>query len=448
MRMLPLVFVLACAGAEPEDTGPTAPPLTDLPTSTCGTLEYEWVPLDHMGELVEWERLPDLDMEAGLLRGVLDLAGFPADALPITYDVVMYRVRYRTQDRGRTVETTGLVSFPDAEGTFPTVAWLHGTTGFSDQCAPSGLGVEGAAGNLLLSSLGAVVASPDYLGMNGWGEPSDMLHPYVVGEPTALASLDAIRAAWELAELEAGNTEVVADRKTVLFGPSEGGGAALWSERYAPWYLPEADIVGAVASVPPTNVAGLVKHGAAEFGDTTRGLSAVLATYQDWYGIDAPLTEVYTDADPAFFASSVVDALEASCNPGSLFDGVTSTDQVYSDALRTAAAAEDWDALGEWGCAIRANTLVHAPIPRISDTPVLYVIAGADELVYHETNREDVPRLCEAGYRLEVLECEGADHVAGARDSLPEQWQWALDRLADVPFEAPCELPTPEVCTP
>ena len=95
-----------------------------------------------------------------------------------------------------------------------------------------------------------------------------------------------------------------------------------------------------------------------------------------------------------------------------------------------------------------ANSLATSPIPRISDEPVLYVISGADELVYHQTNRDDVPRLCEQGYALEIIECEGASHTDGAIGSLHLQWQWVEDRLDGVPFDAPCALPEPVVCEP
>ena len=202
MRFVLPLLILACGNPEPEDSGTPAPPLSDLPTAACGTADYDWVALDSMGDLVDWERMPELDTSAAVIRGLLSGAGYPVELLPITYDVRVYRVRYLTQDRGRTVDTTGIVSVPDTDGSFPTVAWLHGTTGFSDGCAPSGQGLEGAAGNLLLSSMGAVVAAPDYLGMNGWGEPADFLHPYALAEPTAVASLDAMRALLSFAAAE------------------------------------------------------------------------------------------------------------------------------------------------------------------------------------------------------------------------------------------------------
>ena len=53
------------------------------------------------------------------------------------------------------------------------------------------------------SSRMLVVAAPDYLGMNGFGAPAEALHPYIVAEPTAVASLDAVRALYRFSAAEA-----------------------------------------------------------------------------------------------------------------------------------------------------------------------------------------------------------------------------------------------------
>ena len=77
----------------------------------------------------------------------------------------------------------------------------------------------------------------------------------MIGEPTAVASLDALRAAWTVQdELDLSSQGT---KQTVLMGASEGGFASLWADRYQPHYLPEADVVAVVAAVPATDLAGL-----------------------------------------------------------------------------------------------------------------------------------------------------------------------------------------------
>ena len=81
-----------------------------------------------------------------------------------------------------------------------------------------------------------VVVAPDYFGMNGWGEGSDMTHPYGVAEPTAIASLDSLRAVMDLSKIR--DIPVPDKDKLVIWGASEGGFAALWSDRFLPHYAP------------------------------------------------------------------------------------------------------------------------------------------------------------------------------------------------------------------
>lgn len=48
---------------------------------------------------------------------------------------------------------------------------------------------------MTLASSGYVVVAPNYISLRAFGDPTGFLHPYLVGQPTAIASLDAVRAA-------------------------------------------------------------------------------------------------------------------------------------------------------------------------------------------------------------------------------------------------------------
>ena len=61
----------------------------------------------------------------------------------------------------------------------------------SDICAPSSSD-DALQLASLFASLGHLVVLPDYIGLKAFGNPSPELHPYLVGEATAIASLDAV----------------------------------------------------------------------------------------------------------------------------------------------------------------------------------------------------------------------------------------------------------------
>ena len=417
-----------------------------LPTGGCAAPEYAWAPTGRMGEIVDWDEPDGYAFTADAVRILLEGQGI--DMWDPQYDVRVFLVRYITQDRGAEVEASAWVSFPvlEEQDEVPTIAWLHGTTGFTDECAPTAMGLEGALGNILLSTLGYAVVAPDYLGMNGWGDPAGFLHPYVVAEPTAVASLDSLRAMQRFHDEAEDDVLARPALETVLWGGSEGGFAAFWADRYAPGYAPEFDIVASVALVPPTDSLGLATHGVTVAGPTTAALAAVVVAGDDWYGGAGDLTSVLTDEEPAWLASALPDAMADGCDAGDLLDDLSTVEDVYVPSFIEAASTEDWAAIEPFSCYLRQSTLHETTIPHDNDTPTLYVVSGEDELVAADVVRADFSVLCGQGYRLEYLECEGADHTEGAVDSLPYQRDWVAARLAGEVLEGECVQTEPLDC--
>lgn len=447
--MLPvLLWSVGCGPSEDEPTPPAPPPV--MPDPGCGLPPFERLPPDRMGEIVEVAWASEATLPGAALQQLLEGQGVDTGGL-IEHGIRTWRIRYLTQDRGELVEATGLVAFPDdlAPGeAAPVVVWPHPTTGFDDACAPSGPDVANLLGNVLLAAAGFVVVAPDYLGMAGWGAPSDREHPYLVPEPTAIATLDALRALWRMQDGEGGVVVPPGDGRTVLWGASQGGNAALWADRFAPAYLPELHVTAVVAAVPPTDLVGLAAAAASSPIDATVGLLGVLPTHRDWYRSDAPLEEVLTDQDPLWLASSVGELLDAFCDPDAVLPitGDEGVEDLYTTAWIDAARAGQVEELEPWGCFLHQGTLTNSPLPRTSDAPVLMVVGELDTLVVGSVERDHVPALCADGYPISYLECEGATHVDAAAASLPLQLAWVRDRLDGVPIIGACEVGPPEPC--
>lgn len=428
---------LACSGTS-EEGAVTESESVDW-TGGCGLDPYDLLPASEVGQVVAVEEAADLSLPASAIELTLGLAGLPAEFFDVQYDVKTWRVRYRTQDRGEPVDATMLLSYPVGAGDVPTFAWLHGTTGFTDACAPSALGLEGGAFNLLFASLGYVVVSPDYVGMNGIGEPAPFLHPYLVPEAAALPSLDAVRAAWAFEpEEDVGATPT---RSLVWFGASEGGFTALWSDRYQPHYLPEANPVAVVASVPPADLPAIADQSLAAFEEATVGLLGGVIAWHDWYRVPHDLGDVVQPD----IAAQATDALAESCSV-SLVDDVSTVEEVFT-AEFVASVLDGNEAFPEMACALARTRVVDSEVPHESDTPVMYVVAELDELVSAGPTRAAFQPLCDAGYRMNYLECARADHVDGAVWSLPEVLDWARDRVDGVPLEDVCVQRAAQACS-
>jgi dienelactone hydrolase len=450
MRPLALLLLAGCTTTTEPDPEPDltqTPHVTpDLATAQCGDVSHGWVPFDELGRLVDFESAPELAVPAAVLQGVADTAGL--GDLDIQYGIRAWRYRYTTQDRGEVVEATGLIGLPDtAEGPLPVALWNHHTMGFADACGPSGLPLEGLS-QVLLAAFGYAVVAPDYLGMNGWGPGSDMLHPYIIAEPTAVASLDALRTLrnWDAAEPPWAGTAELSDDVVVL-GGSEGGFASIWVHRYAPYYLADANLRGVVAFVPPTDLVTLGAAGVDTLQDATSGLAAVLSTAVDWYQEpgETTLADILTDEDPHFYASTIVDGMVASCN-GFDVESPDTVEQLMQPWLIEAMSAQDVDAMGVVGCIFEENSLTRTNIPA-NDVPILIVAGEEDTLVVGATVRDSIPTLCDQGMDVRYVECAGAEHTDAPAQTLAWALDWAQDRLAGMPDTPTCEVGTPVDCT-
>ena len=410
----------------------------------CGLEPYTMLDAADMGEVLDHELVVEFDPET--INALLEQNNF-GKLVPVDYGARVYKIRYLTQDRGEAVEATAFVSFPvlDAPAERPVVMYAHGTTGYSDKCAPTAA-ADGFAVPMILAGLGYVAVAPDYIGMNGWGDPAASLHPYIVPEPTAIASLDSLRALSRFAADSGEAVPATPGGDIVLFGISEGGFATLWADRYAPYYAPEFNIVANVASVPPTDAYALTKYAASAFSPATSLLAAAVVAGHTWHRIAAPLSDVLSEGPPVDMASELPKQMADSCDIV-IPDTVTKTNQIYQQSFIDALEAADYDALGEVGCILDRATLRTSKIPLGQKTPTLVVQGEADDLVYTPVIRADLPKLCDAGYVIDHFECAGAGHVQAATDSIPYVLDWVDARLSGAPIAEPCVIHEPVDCS-
>ena len=178
-----------------------------------------------------------------------------------------FRILYRSRDhRGGPAALSALLFVPlrpaPADGR-NVVAVTHGTVGIAPSCGVSRgrsffAHVDGLARFI---RAGYTVVVPDYEGLGTRGP-----HPYLIGDATAHATLDAVRAARSFEQ--AGASE-----RFIVWGVGQGGQAALFTGQEADDYAPELELAGVAAAAPFANIGRLLKG--------ARGTSSgrVLAAY-------------------------------------------------------------------------------------------------------------------------------------------------------------------------
>jgi pimeloyl-ACP methyl ester carboxylesterase len=340
----------------------------------------------------------------------------PMDGAPLGASA--YRVLYRsTGVHGEAIAVSGIIVVPAGPaptGGRPIVAWAHPTTGVVPRCAPSEARFvfQTMMGLRDMVRHGYIVAATDYPGLGTEGP-----HPYLVGDSEARAVIDAVRAARQVPNAQAG------DRYTV-WGHSQGGQAALFTGALAASYAPELHLLGVASASPPTDLRTLLSDDA----DTDGGRNVTAMTLWSWQRVyGAPIDKV---VEPA--AMPAVDALSNECIE-SVADMV---ERHYSQRPleKQFLAVPDVTDIDPWKSLLAQNEAGTLP----TDIPVLITQGSADQLVLPKVTRAYVQRLCSNGSRVTYVELPGVRHGFVGSDSALQAVDWMSDRFAGKPAPSTC----------
>jgi pimeloyl-ACP methyl ester carboxylesterase len=330
----------------------------------------------------------------------------PTDGAPD--GALAYRLLYRSTGLdGQPIAVSGLAIIPTGPGSDrPIVAWDHPTSGIVERCAPSlaRKRYQFIPGLKAMIDRGYVVVETDYPGL---GTPG--VHPYLVGDSEARATLDAVRAVRALPDARAGD-------RFVVWGHSQGGQAALFTAIEAASYAPDLKLLGVAAAAPATDLAALLTADL----DTPAGQNLTAMTLWSWSRVfGAPADRVL---DPQ--ARATVDALAAECIE-SIYD--LELRKLTTRPLRSHFLTDPNFAQSQpWAGLMAANTPGVTP----TNIPAFIAQGTADQVVRPDITRSYVARLCKAGVAVKTDWVAGAGHGFVAYKSAAETIAWIADRFA------------------
>lgn len=330
-----------------------------------------------------------------------------------------WRILYTTtRADGVPALASGLVVAPESPppGPRPVIAWAHGTTGVDETCAPSLLNDPFAAGATpaldQVVANGWVMVATDYTGLGTEGP-----HAYLVGQQAGRAVLDAVRAARQMPEVS------LADQ-TVVWGHSQGGGAALWTGILARAYAPDAHVVGVAALAPASDLPGLVGN-----LDVVPG-GAIFASY-----VIQGYSETYPDVRFDDYVRPAAQILAREMASRCLAEPAVFSSVVETLVIDKSIWARD-PASGPFGERLREN-VPSGPIA----APLLIGQGLGDELVLPAAQAAYVAARCATGGQVDYRTYEGFDHVGvvGPGSPLvPELLEWTQARFDGAPAASTC----------
>ncbi len=319
---------------------------------------------------------------------------------------------------GAPIAVSGTVYVPPHfAGGRPVAAWAHGTTGVASPCAPSldqnpGAPLVAGIGDFLKA--GWIVTATDYPGLGTQGP-----HPYLVGTSEGRAVLDSIRAAQDLPLALAG-------RKAVIWGHSQGGGAALWAAQLQPKYAPDLQLIGTAAAAPASELPPLMR---AQGNSLTGQLIGSLVLWSWSKTVPGADLEAVTSAD----ARDLINSVAAGCSTTSS-SLVKALPPAALEKLTKAINIERILSNPSWAASLSANS-----VPLTSTGPPLFIAQGTKDTVVHPSvTRAVVTTLCARGRSVVYRPLPGATHNQAGTEAAPQVVAWAARLLAGDPAESNC----------
>lgn len=347
----------------------------------------------------------------GSLVAAQDWDGPP---LPPKYET--WEILYdTTTGDGTPRSTSGLVvARADWDGPArPVIAWAHGTTGVAEHCAPSASDVPfESMSPLIVEAIdrGWVVVATDYAGLGTAGP-----HGYLAGPDAAHDVLDSVRAARDIPELDL-------EDRTVVWGASQGGHAALWTGQMATDYAPEVDLVGVAAIAPAIDLTEIATRARPD-PVQRRLLAQLLGSWRATYS-DNGFWEALTGSQQI-----AVKTISAAC----------SGQRVPAGSMRALPGRFITDEVIEAGLGelLEANT----PAGPVT-APLLLAQGQSDQLIPEPVQAAWVDERCAEGQQVDYRTYQGRDHNTILLPDSPistELVEWTAGRLAGEQPTSTCD---------
>jgi acetyl esterase/lipase len=390
---------------------PGEPSVLGQPAATPALPPRTWLPVDAF-----YDPPAEVPEESGVL-----LRSEPLTDRLLPEGAQAWRILYTTtfSDGAPAVAVATVLAPADPPpGPRPVIAWEHGTVGILQECMPSLVSApfEGVPALDQVVAAGWVLVATDYAA-NEHG-----VHPYIIGDGEARSALDAVRATKQMPELSL-------DVRTVVWGHSQGGHAALWTGILGPRYAPDVEILGVAAIAPASNMERiLTMHG----GDSSGArLGAYIATAYSQFFPDVAFDEVVSPE-----ARQIASEIATLCqfDPNDIPTLQAKTEQLGGIPVLANPTA------GALGDRLREN----APESPIT-VPLLIAQGLTDVVIDPSVNDAYVEERCAAGQRLEYWRVPERDHggIVAPDSPLGEPlMRWTRERFAGESQPAGCQEAT------
>lgn len=331
------------------------------------------------------------------------------------------RILYQTRNlNGSLIPASAYTLWPysprtQPDGSYPVIAWGHGTTGIFPECAPShikSLSYQFTA-PFPLAIQGYVVVAPDYagLGVSKTASGKPIIHQLYANEAAANDLFYAVEAAQ--------SAFPKLSKEFVVVGHSQGGGAA-WAAAERQAHTPVQGYLGAVSAAPLLNFIATLQLGAALLGRD----AAFASVAPSIGGVARAITSVFPDFD----VGSVL--TPAGVQRLRVLEQIQGCNAAASELFTTGMVSIAQPDVLENGYAKAYQNLTSTGGKEIAG-PLLILQGTADTLIPVNITTQYVNLTSERSPEsaIEYISYEGVEHIPSMYTSQREWLGWIEDRF-------------------
>lgn len=322
----------------------------------------------------------------------------------VTSDIDIYKVVYKTTIDGNETDVSGLVVVPVNAGNYPVLSFQNGTN-TENAFAPTEFPIDyGYQMVEILSSMGYIVTIADY---PGFGESSNIPHPYLVSGPTIASLVDLLYTVKEMDPTELPDVSV--KNEHYLMGYSQGGWSTLQLHKALETnYKSDFNLKGSCCGAGPYNIYLLLQE---MVGSPTYPMPVytgyILNAYTAYHQFTNPVSDILNEP----YASRIPNLFRGQFSSGQINGQLTTsiTSLITSDFLSGFASSAKYATVRD---ALNRNSISgwHTNIP-------LLLIHGQNDTHVNVSATENMyTAMIQSGTSTDIIKkviIPGADHGSG-----------------------------------
>lgn len=323
----------------------------------------------------------------------------------LTGGIQVYKIVYKTTVDGEEINASGIISVPADAGEYPVLSFQNGANTRYSQAPSENYDDYSFQMLEMMASAGFVVVCADY---PGFGESSQIAHPYLITEPTVRSLVDLLYAVNEISGIEFPGITV--KNEQYLLGYSQGGWASLALHKALELDLDgDFNLVGSSCGAGPYNTLDLFESMIDQDNYSMPiYIAYIMNAYKAYNQFTNPVTDIFNEQ----YATKVP----------TLFNGLNTFGQINSELTTSISGLLTPDFITGYKTSSKYSTIIAALNENgisgwNTGIPLLLTHGAQDTTVFPLSTENMYTSMIAAGTSPELCKkiiVAGVDHSEGA----------------------------------